>query len=162
MIIRDAAPADYPALVVMNDAAIPAMNALEPEYFAWLVAHAAYFRVAEDAEGVAGFHLCLPSGVGYDSGNYEWFTERYDRFLYLDRVVVAEHARNRGIGAALYADLHAWVVGRYPRITLEVNERPPNPGSQRFHERLGYRRVGTREYNDGANAVVMYVREVEG
>jgi predicted GNAT superfamily acetyltransferase len=41
-----------------------------------------------------------------------------------------------------------------------VNLRPPNPGSQRFHERLGYRPMGVRESADGAYAVQMYAREV--
>jgi predicted GNAT superfamily acetyltransferase len=163
MLIRDAVPADHAAIVAINDAAVPQVNALEPTYFAWLVANAALFRVAVDAEGVAGFHLCLPAGVDYWSENYRWFTARYDSFLYLDRVVVAERVRGKGVGTALYDDLHAWCAGRYPRVTLEVNLRPPNPGSMRFHERLGYRRVGELEHEGKDDyAVVLYERQVRG
>ncbi len=146
----------------MNDAAVPAVNALPADYFAWLLANVAYFRVAEDAEGLAGFVMCLASGGTYWSDNYKWFTARYDSFLYLDRVVVAERARSQGIGAALYADLHEWCAGKWPRICSEVNLKPPNPGSVRFHERLGYVRVGERAYNAGANVVAMFERQVEG
>lgn len=157
-IVRDAGAADHPAVLAMNDAAVPNVNALAPHEWAWLVAHAAYFRVCEDAEGVAGFVLCLPSEVAYWSENHKWFLARYDAFLYLDRVVVAERARGQGIGALLYADVHEFAAGRWPRVTLEVNLEPPNPGSVRFHERLGYERVGTRVY--GENAVAMYVHSL--
>ena len=160
--IRDALPADHTAVVAINDAAVPNVNALPPDYFAWLVANVAYFRVAEDAEGVAGFVMCLASGGGYWSENYTWFTARYDSFLYLDRVVVAERVRGRGVGALLYDDLHRFAQGKWPRVTLEVNLKPPNPDSIRFHERLGYDRVGVREYNGGANAVAMFERQVKG
>ena len=156
--MRDAGAADHPAVLAMNNTAVPNVNALAPNEWEWLVANAAYFRVCEDAEGVTGFVLCLPSDVEYWSENHKWFLARYDAFLYLDRVVVAERARGRGIGALLYADLHEFAEGRWPRVTLEVNLEPPNRGSVRFHERLGYERVGTREY--GEHAVAMYTRSL--
>jgi predicted GNAT superfamily acetyltransferase len=79
----------------------------------------------------------------------------------MDRVVVAPRAQNRGVGTALYDDLHRTVQGRWPRITLEVNLRPPNPGSQRFHERLWYQPIGVRESDDGSYAVQMYERVID-
>jgi len=160
LLVRDATPADLAAVLAMNNAATPNVNALTETEWAWLVAHASYNRVAVDAEGLAGFILCVPAGLDYWSLNYAWFTARLADFLYLDRVVVAERARNRGVGTALYADLHATVAGRWPCVTLEVNLRPPNPGSQRFHERLGYQPMGVRESEDGAYAVQMYARDV--
>lgn len=158
--VRDAGPADLAEILAINNAATPNVNALDAEPWAWLTAHATYHRIAVDAEGIAGVILCVPAGLPYWSDNYKWFTARFSDFLYLDRVVVAERARNRGVGTALYADLHATVAGRWPRVTLEVNLRPPNPGSQRFHERLGYQPVGVRESEGGAYAVQMYERAV--
>lgn len=157
-LIREAGTADLDAVLALNNAAVPAVNHLERDDLQKIVALAAHYRVCEDASGLLGFVLCLPAGVDYWSENYKWFTRRYDDFLYLDRVVVAERARGQGIGAALYEELHATARGRWPRVTLEVNLRPPNPGSERFHERLGYVRVGVREYDDGA--VTMYAREL--
>lgn len=136
------------------------MNALAAEEFAWIVERAAYFRVTEDAQGITGFVICVPSGLEYWSENYKWFTARYADFLYLDRVVVAERARRAGTGRALYEDMHRAAAGRWMRVTLEVNLRPPNPVSIAFHERMGYRPVGVREYDDGAKAVQMYDREL--
>jgi predicted GNAT superfamily acetyltransferase len=159
--VRDAAAADHAAVLELNNAHTPHVNALNDEEFAWLVAHAAYFRVAVDADGLAGFVLCVPHGVAYWSANYKWFTERFERFLYLDRVVVAPRTRRSGVGRALYDDLHRSCAGRWPRVTLEVNLRPPNPASISFHEAMGYRAVGVREYADGANAVQMFERPLE-
>ncbi|MEX2180660.1 MAG: hypothetical protein WD771_01335, partial [Gemmatimonadaceae bacterium] len=65
-----------------------------------------------------------------------------------------------GVGRALYDDVHATAAGRWLRITLEVNLRPPYPTSIAFHEAMGYRPVGVREYNEGRNAVQMFEREV--
>lgn len=160
MVVRDATTADHDAVRALNNGAVPHVNALTAEQFAQVVAYAAYFRVAEDEAGIAGFVLCVPRGTTYWSGNYAWFTERYEAFLYLDRVVVAERARGSGVGRALYGDLVAFARGRWPRITLEVNLRPPNPGSLAFHHRVGFTDVGIREYDDGVNAVLMMVREL--
>jgi predicted GNAT superfamily acetyltransferase len=156
--VRDAVPADHAAVLALNNAHTPHVNALDEKEFAWLAAHAVYFRVAADAEGVAGFVLCVPHGVDYWSGNYKWFSERYEEFLYLDRVVVAPRARRTGVGRALYDDLHASCAGRWPRVALEVNLRPPNPTSIAFHATMGYRAVGVREYAEGQNAVQMFER----
>lgn len=160
MKVRDAVAADHAAILALNNGAVPHVNALSVEDLAWLSGHAIFFRVVEDAVGVLGFALVLPSGGDYWSDNYKWFAARYDRFVYLDRVVIADRARRRGAGRALYDALFAFVRGAWPRVTLEVNLRPPNPDSERFHAALGFTTVGVREYNDGASAVLMMVREM--
>jgi predicted GNAT superfamily acetyltransferase len=47
------------------------------------------------------------------------------------------------------------------RVTLEVNLRPANPVSVAFHEKMGYRAIGVREYDDGKKIVQMYERPVD-
>lgn len=157
--LRDATAADHAAVLALNNAATPHVNALSADDLTWLAEQAKHFRLAEDAEGLAGFVLCLPAGCGYWSGNYQWFADRYDDFLYLDRVVVAARSRRSGVGRMLYDDVHASARGRWPRVALEVNLRPPNPTSVAFHAALGYQPVGIREYDEGSKAVQMYIRE---
>lgn len=156
--LREATAADHAAVLALNNAHEPHVNALDPEAFRRLVAFAAHFTIAEDDDGLLGVVLCVPAGTAYWSENYRWFSARYDDFLYLDRVVVAPRARRRGVGRALYDDLHRRAAGRWPRVALEVNLRPPNPDSIAFHEAMGYERVGEREDEDGAKAVQMFVR----
>lgn len=159
-VVRDATPADHAGVLALNNGAQPHVNALTAEELAWIVEHASYFRVTEDAQGITGFVICVPSGLDYWSENYKWFSARYADFLYLDRVIVAERARRAGTGRALYEDLHRTAAGRWMRVTLEVNLRPPNPVSMAFHERMGYRPVGVREYDDGTKAVQMFDRDL--
>jgi uncharacterized protein len=156
--LRPGTAADEAAVLALNNAHVPHVNALSPEEFRAIVAKAAYYVVAEDAEGVAGFVLCIPSGTEHWSENYKWFAARYTEFLYLDRVVVAPRTRRQGVGRAMYEALHAWVRGRWPSVALEVNLRPPNPVSIAFHEAMGYEPVGVREYAEGTNAVQMFLK----
>lgn len=157
--LRPGTAADEAAVLALNNAQVPHVNALTAEQLRTIVAMAAYYLVAEDAEGLAGFVLCIPSGTDYWSENYAWFSSRYAEFLYLDRVVTAPRTQRRGVGRAMYTALHEWLPGRWPRVALEVNLRPPNPVSIAFHEAMGYVPVGVREYADGASAVQMFVRE---
>ena len=156
--VRDAVASDHAAVLVLNNGATPHVNELSEDAFAWIIGHADYFRVAEDDSGVVGFAIALRAGLEYWSLNYRWFTERGGDFLYLDRIVVAENARSGGVGRALYDDLDLFASGRWPRITLEVNLLPPNPGSLAFHERQGFRRVGVREEARGTKAVALMER----
>jgi predicted GNAT superfamily acetyltransferase len=154
VVVRPATDADHAGVLELNNASTPHVNALEREQFDWLAQHVDYFRVAEVDGALAGFVMAIRNGTAYWSGNYAWFGARFDDFIYLDRVVVSPTARRSGVGRALYADLTAFASARWPRITLEVNVRPPNPGSIAFHEALGFRRVGARQY--GENEVAMF------
>ncbi len=156
--MRDAIAPDHAAVLALNNGATPHVNALSERDFSWIISHADYFRVAEADSELVGFVIALKAGLEYWSLNYRWFTERGGDFLYLDRVVVAEQARGIGVGRALYDDIDRFASGRWPRITLEVNLLPPNPGSLAFHERLGFGKVGVREEENGTKAVVLMER----
>lgn len=157
--VRPADRNDWRAVLALNNAAVPHVNALADEQFAWLATNADYFRVVEYYGVIAGFVMAIRNGTEYWSANYAWFGERYGEFIYLDRVVVAPDARRIGLGRVLYADLYRFSHGRWPRITLEVNVRPPNPVSIAFHEKFGFKRVGARAYDD--NEVAMFELPVD-
>ena len=156
VVVRPMVPGDHAVVHAMNDAAAPHVNVLDAESFAWLVRACDYTRVAVRDGAIVGFVFAIRHGTEYWSANYAWFTERYDAFLYLDRVVVAPEARHAGVGRALYNDLVAFALGQWPRVALEVNLDPPNPASLAFHAAMGFERVGERHHDGGA--VVMLVR----
>jgi len=158
LLVRDAVEADHAAVLALNNGATPHVNELSADAFGWIVSRADYFRVAVDDTGILGFVIALRPGHDYWSLNYQWFTQRGGEFLYLDRIVVADRARGMGVGRALYDDIDRFASGKWPRITLEVNLLPPNPGSLAFHERLGFRRVGVREEDGGTKAVALMER----
>nr|WP_283812684.1 GNAT family N-acetyltransferase [Bradyrhizobium tropiciagri] len=90
----------------------------------------------------------------YDGTHFKWFCSRYDRFLYVDRVVVDSEHRGMGHGRTLYIDLFARAkkLG-HEYIVCEVNVEPPNPGSDRFHFAQGFREVGRAVIDNGAKSV---------
>jgi len=76
-------------------------------------------------------------------------------------VVDPGHHR-RGFGASLYEDLARWSRGRTPRLACEVNLRPPNEPSMRFHRGQGFVPVGMQETDGGNKTVSLMVRELHG
>jgi predicted GNAT superfamily acetyltransferase len=153
-------PDDAAMLTDVNNAAVPNVNHADEAELADLIAMSD-LTVALWDTSLLGFVLTLPPGVGYGSDNYRWFSEHYDEFVYVDRIVVAETARNRGIGVRLY-DLviaHAGERG-VPRVTCEVNLDPPNPGSLRFHKRLGFVEVGEHVSRNSGHRVSLLAKEL--
>lgn len=158
--LRDISKEDAAAITALNNAADPSVNALGEEALYALAISAEFARVAVGKQGIAGLMLAYGPGASYDSVNYRWFDKRYRDFLYIDRVVVAEAARGHGIGKRLYADVTAFAAGRAKCLACEVNERPPNPGSLRFHETLGFDIVGRQETESGAKSVALMVKQL--
>jgi predicted GNAT superfamily acetyltransferase len=108
---------------------------------------------APDAEA---FLIAFDQDGDYDSPNFLWFRERFARFLYIDRVVVAAAAQGQGWGRKLYAKLiETAKASGHDRIVAEINIQPPNPVSLAFHERLGFAAVGERALS--LDKVVRYV-----
>ncbi len=118
--------------------------------------------MVEDDARVIAFLLALREGAAYDSPNYRWFALRYERFLYVDRVVVASAARGRGAGALLYRDVFEFAATHaVDLVTCEYDVEPPNPASERFHARFGFREVG-RQQLDGGKLVSLQAAQATG
>jgi len=156
MLIRAFETADLPSLHAMNSAAVPAVNELSPGELSELIGQSLACLVAVWNERPAGFLLCLGEGLTYDSANYRWFSRNRDRFAYTDRICVDETMRGRNAGADLYAALFDRLKDTGRSFVCEVNTRPPNSGSLRFHKRLGFAEIG--EADHGEKAVVYLER----
>ncbi len=155
-VIRPAVPEDFPHIQRINDAAVPAVN---PQTLADLekaLSSSALFDVAVVDSGIVGLLVVYAAGSDYESLNYRWFNRRYPRFLYVDRVVVASEARGLGVGAAFYDKVERVAKLRdIHQVTCEVNVRPPNEGSMRFHDRRGFEPVGTQQTEGGKKEVAL-------
>jgi len=148
-------PADLPALLVRNTAAVPNVNALDLAGLARLVKQARVAEAVLVAGAPRGFVLALPPRVDYDSPNYLWFTGRFDDFLYVDRIVVDDNQRGNGLGGVLYGVVIDQARrDNAPMVACEVNLQPPNPGSLRFHGRLGFVEVGQQSTGDKVVAML--------
>ena len=158
--IRPFVSADADRLVAINAAAVPATNLITRSELEELVASSLVCLVAELNGIPTGFLLCLGEGLGYESANYRWLSEHHDRFAYIDRICVDEAARGNRVGEKLYLALFQKLAGTDRPFVCEVNKRPPNPGSLRFHERLGFAQIGEEDH--GEKAVIFMERRAEG
>ena len=71
-------------------------------------------------------------------------------------------ARGQGVARQLYTDLFAHATdGGYPMIAAEINSDPPNPGSDAFHEKLGFETAGEARLDD-RDKTVRYVARMLG
>ncbi|MEN0129750.1 MAG: GNAT family N-acetyltransferase [Brevundimonas sp.] len=154
--LRAMRESDLEAVAAMNDAAVPAVNALGLDGMSEHLPRCTTALVAHDASGVIGFIMALAPGADYASENYRWFAQHVPDSLYVDRIVVTPSAKARGVGRALYAAVseHARVLG-LPHVTAEINIDPPNPGSSAFHARLGFSAVGEQVTKGGTVRVEM-------
>lgn len=155
---RNVRQEDLPAVLALNEEAVPHVNSVPMEQLHWFMEHAFAFRVAELPTGVGGFLIALTPEADYASPNFRWFAARRPSFVYVDRVVVSPAARRRGLARRFYEDLALNANGRAEVITCEVNLRPRNDESLEFHRRLGFTEVGRQETEGGSKEVSLMER----
>lgn len=152
--IRAATPADFDDICALNLADVQHTSAMDRARLGELHALAAYLKVACIDAAVSAFLLAICAGSKYENENFAWFAARFERFLYVDRIVVAAAARGMHVGSLLYEDLFRYAKSRaIPWITCEYNIVPPNDPSRRFHEKFGFREHGTQWLANGSKQV---------
>ena len=133
----------------INNSNVPAVSELTQNEFEFDLEHCLYALMITDDSGddLRAFCVTFAPGAPYQSSNYRWFSERYDNFVYLDRIAVASKYQNMGYGVELYGAVEYLMIkeGVASLLTCEVNLQPANPGSLRFHHRLGFIEVGQHE-----------------
>jgi uncharacterized protein len=154
--VRPLVVADAAALQPLNDAAAPAVPVTPARELASLIALSSLALGVERDGQLVGFVLAIAPGAAYESENYRFFESREVDHLYVDRIVIAESERGRGLGAILYDAVFdtAREQGR-TEVTCEVNLDPPNPGSMAFHRRRGFRELGSQPTKGGTVTVAL-------
>jgi predicted GNAT superfamily acetyltransferase len=158
--IKRATAADYPEILTLNESGLPHVNRISADDLAEFAAQSCYFRIAREGEKPVGFLLAFSQEASYHSPNFLWFRDRYPRFVYIDRIVVAPSQRRSGIGRLLYADLERAAFAHAADLTCEVNLDPPNPGSLAFHERFGFTEVGRQHTGGGEKFVCLMAKDL--
>ncbi|KQV74916.1 hypothetical protein ASC61_07850 [Aeromicrobium sp. Root344] len=142
---------DFDTIVHLNQNALEGVGPLDNESLSLLVKMSDQALVAEDSGDIAGFVITLPPGAEYDSSRYRWFEDKLvDDYVYLDRIVVSDEHRRKGVASQLYEEIE----GDTP-VALEVYDT--NDVSLAFHESRGFEEVGALTHDGKTN--LMLVRE---
>jgi predicted GNAT superfamily acetyltransferase len=141
MQLRELEREDWPRVLDLNQRSVRELSELDQQRLEYILSLAHRSLVVESAGEVVAFAVAMAPASAYDSRNYRWFDAHFERFLYLDRIAVAQAARRRGVGARLYDAMEEAAVG-FDRMVCDVNVRPPNDVSLAFHAARGYREIG--------------------
>ena len=159
--IRPASVTDFPAILALNAESVHFLSPLDADRLTELHERANLHLVGEHDGRVAAFLLAFREGADYASVNYRWFSDRYQRFLYIDRIVIGPDFRGRGLGLALYRRMFAFA--RQTNVALvacEIDHDPPNLVSERFHLSFGFAEVGRQRVPHGPKVVSMQLARV--
>lgn len=139
---------DFDQIIEINQGNLHGVGPLDHESLSLLVKQAEHALTVDDGGRLAGFVITLPTGATYESSRYEWFEERLDDYVYLDRIVVADTHRRQGVASRLYD-----VVEDELPVALEVYET--NEVSLAFHRNRGYEAVGELVHEGKTNLMMV-------
>ncbi|MEP1140185.1 MAG: GNAT family N-acetyltransferase [Balneola sp.] len=157
MKIRQANTEDLTMIRLLNESEVPHVNSIGEGDFIHFLDIASKFLVLEYGNEIAGFIITIREGKKYDSLNYQFFVNHYEKFEYVDRVVIKKEFQGKGFGKRLYEYL--FETTETDIITCEVNILPENPGSMAFHKKMGFQDKGKLITSGGEKKVSLLVRK---
>ena len=159
--IRDVRTDALSKLLELNQSNLPHVGSISMPDMKHLHHQAVYFRVAESKGQTAGFLIAFDPQAEYSSPNFQWFKNRYKNFVYIDRIVVAPDFRRKRIALSLYRNLEHFAAQRnIPIMTCEYNLQPQNEVSRKFHQKYGFKEVGTQKTENGKKTVSLQMKQV--
>jgi predicted GNAT superfamily acetyltransferase len=144
--------ADDAAILALNATAEGLVEPLNPVRLDWLRLIAAH-AVVVDLDGTpAGFVLTFTPGSAYDGLVFETFSHKYaDRFLLVERIVIAPEHRRTGIGSKVYRAIER-AAEPFDRAVAAVAVDTP---ALAFHTGRGYVEVDRQYLPDGTTTALL-------
>jgi predicted GNAT superfamily acetyltransferase len=161
IIVGKAEEGDFEQIVGLNDAVVQHTSAMGVERLRELDRLSCFHKVAVVDGRVAAFLLAMREDALYPNDNHAWFAARFPRFVYVDRVVVGSDFAGQSIGSLLYRELFGYARSHgVGVVTCEYNIQPPNIASQRFHDKFGFKEVGTQWVAEGTKKVSLQASDI--
>ena len=142
-------------ILTLNESFLPAVSSVDIKQMNRFLKFADYFKSVLIKNKISGFLIAIQPGKKYDSLNYKWFEKKFESFIYVDRIVIGSEFQGQGIGKAFYDDLQSYASKKTSTITCEVNIKPSNEGSMIFHQKYGFKKVGTQITEKGKKEVCL-------
>jgi predicted GNAT superfamily acetyltransferase len=136
-------------IYLINQDNVPAVGSLESiDKLKELLSISSYHSVLLLDKNVIGFSICFREGTTYWSENYKYFAQGLKSFLYIDRIAIDQNYRRKGLGQSMYKDIFSNASHENLRVTAEVNTKPMNQISLDFHNNMGFKQIGERQFDD--------------
>jgi uncharacterized protein len=149
--LRPMTATDAAAVVALNATAEGLVEPLGADRLDWLRLIAAHAVVVELDGRPAGFVLTFTPGSAYDGLAYESFTRTYaDRFLFIERIVIAADHRRQGIASRIYQAVER-SAQPFDRTVAAV---PIGTPAFSFHTSRGYHEVGKQHLPNGTTTAL--------
>jgi len=88
--IRRVSFSDYQDIIELNRSEVQYTSPMDLERLTLLDSLSTYHKVALIDNQAAGFILVMKDHAAYVNDNFNWFSLRYEDFLYVDRIVVGK------------------------------------------------------------------------
>ena len=144
---------DLDYIILSNEKSLPAVTSIDKDGLTYFLEFSSYFKIIRDNDRPMGFLIGLMPGRDYSSENYIWVNERYDSFIYVDRVIIDKRYRHQGVGFYFYNHLAETYFGKVDSIICEVNISPYNKPSINFHKKYGFKEIGQKDTENGKKRV---------
>ena len=152
---------DLKSIYDLNQANVPEVGSLEDASVLSELIRMSSFNLAVKLNNeLVGYIICFKEGAKYQSLNYKFFKESIDEFLYVDRVAIKEGFRDQGLGTMIYDSVFLEAQELNVPVLCEVNTRPANDPSLKFHAKMGFKECGINDFS--YNSVVYLRRENNG
>ena len=159
--VRNIVVADLARVLEINNANTPGVSQLTRSELETDLSNSLHALAIDNEQGeVCAFCITFAPDAPDAGANHQWFAERFQNFVYLDRIAIDSTHQNLGLGALLYLTVEQRMLdsAEHSLLCCEVNLEPPNPGSLRFHKRIGFSECGVETTAPGY--VVTYLQKL--
>ena len=162
--VRNLEITDLARVLEINNANTPGVSELTMAELQTDFKNSLHALAVDNEHGeVCAFCITFAQDASDAGDNHRWFAERYESFVYLDRIAIDSDYRNRGLGVQLYQSVENMMLqsSEHSMLCCEVNLKPPNPGSLRFHHRIGFTEVGQQSFDNdySVSLLAKFVRD---
>ena len=111
--IKSVTDSDLDFVLSLNQKSLSAVSHSNLEKMKHFLNISSYFKIMHINDIPVGFIIGLLPGKDYTSENYVWINERYNSFVYVDRIIIEKTYRNSGLGFYVYDHLAKYFPPKY-------------------------------------------------